>query len=325
MTSGAANHSAGRVLCTALLPNDLLPPLQSAIVVMAKQDGVLMPRAEVLAAVSDADAIINQGELVIDVELLDHAPKLRIVANIARGFDNLDLAAMTARRVWATNVPDAFAAPTAEVALGLMLMVMRRLGEADRYVQAGEWTRFDPGRWDGATLAGKTLGLIGFGKIGQAVANRARAFGMEIVYSQRHHVDYPHATWTPLDELLARADVVSLHVPAMPETSRLINAESLARMKPGAVLINTARGSVVDECALVEALRSGRLGGVGLDVAEQEPRLHPGLLAHGNVVITPHLGGGTVESRREARSWAIANVAAVLAGNAPLSPLNEIR
>jgi glyoxylate reductase len=291
---------------------------------MAEQEGVLMARAEVLAAVGGAIAIVNQGELGVDAELLDYAPNLRIVANIARGFDNLDLAAMTARGVWATNVPDAFAAPTAEVALALMLMVMRRLGEADRYVQAGEWTRFDPGRWDGATLVGKTLGLIGFGKIGQAVANRARAFGMEIIYTQRHRVDDSDATWLPLDELLARADIVSLHMPATPETFHMINAETLGRMKPGAVLINTARGSVVDECALVEALRRGHLGGVGLDVAEHEPRVHPALLAQRNVVITPHLGGGTVESRREARSWAIANVAAVLAGNAPLSPLNDL-
>ncbi|MGH2561577.1 MAG: 2-hydroxyacid dehydrogenase [Thermomicrobiales bacterium] len=307
------------------MPDDLFGPLGPTRIIMERTvDGALMTREAVILASREADAILNQGEVRVDAGLLEQAPRLRIVANIARGFDNLDLDAMTRRGVWATNVPDAFTAPTAEVALGLMLMVMRRLAEGDRSVRAGSWASFDPGRWDGHTLVGKTLGLIGFGLIGQAVAERARAFGMSVLYHQRRRIDASGAVWASLDDLLARADVVSLHVPATPETYHLIDKDAFASMRPGAVLINTARGSVVDEQALVAALQSGRLGGAGLDVAEQEPRIDPVLRTMDNVVITPHLGGGTVESRLAARQHAIANVAAVLRGERPLSPLNEL-
>lgn len=313
------------VVSTTALPDDLLAPLFPARIVRgASDDGAPMRREDVLAAVADADAVLNQGELRVDAELLARAPRLRVVANVARGFDNLDLALMTARGVWATNVPAAFAAATAEVAIGLLLMVARRLAEGDRHVRAGAWTSFDPGRWDGITLVGKTLGLVGYGQIGRAVAVRARAFGMTVVHHRRSGADRAEAGWLPLADLLAGADAVSLHVPATPETFHLIDAAALRRMKPGALLINTARGSVVDEWALVGALRTGRLGGAGLDVAEHEPALHPDLLRLENVVVTPHLGGGTVESRRAARAHAIANAAAVLHGGPPLSPLNAV-
>jgi glyoxylate reductase len=203
-------------------------------------------------------------------------------------------------------------------------MMMRRLDESARFVREGSWRSFEPGRWDGQTLEGKTLGLIGFGKIGQAVAARATAFGMTVIFHQRTRIPHPTARWVPLDELLEASDIVSLHVPATAETRHLIGDEALARMKQGAVLINTARGVVVDEGALVRAIVSGHLGGAGLDVSEHEPRVHEALLRHPNVVVTPHLGGGTVESRRMARAQAIANVAEVLAGRRPLTPLNDI-
>ena len=315
------------VICTGPLPAELLEPLGNAQVIVPKPGTGLMGRDEVLAAAPHADAIVNQAELRVDTELLDRAPRLQIVANVARGFDNLDLTAMAARGVWATNIPDAFTAPTAETALGLMLMSLRRLAEGERCVRAGEWSGFEPGRWDGFGLAGKTLGVVGFGKIGRAVAERARAFGMEIVYHRRTpcapNADFA-ARWLPLDDLLQVADIVSLHIPATPETYRLIDARALARMKPNAVLINTARGSVVDEAALVAALRAGRIWGAGLDVAEDEPHVHPALRDLPNVVITPHLGGGTVESRVAARVEAIANVAAVLRWERPLSPLVDL-
>jgi glyoxylate reductase len=313
------------VICTTNLPADLLAPLQPAMIVHPAHpdDGPLAPTA-VAAALPTARALITQGELRIDAALLDRAPQLRIVANIARGYDNLDLAALTARDIWATNVPAAFAPPTAEVALGLMLLVARRLAEADRYVQSGAWDRFEPGRWDGLTLAGKTLGIIGLGQIGQEVARRAEAFGMAITYYQRTHRDDVPYRWRPFDDLLRAADIVSLHVPAMPATYRLVDARALALMKPGAMLINTARGSVVDEAALVAALAAGRLHGAGLDVVEHEPHVASQLLGHPRVVITPHLGGGTVESRHAAREYAIANVAAVLRGQRPRQPLNDL-
>jgi glyoxylate reductase len=313
------------VICTRHVPADLLAPLQPATIVQPAHPGAgqLTPAA-VVAALPAARALITQGELRINTALLDQGPQLQIVANIARGYDNLDLAALTARGIWATNVPAAFAPPTAEVALGLMLLVARRLAEADRYVQAGAWDRFEPGRWDGLTLAGKTLGIIGLGQIGQEVARRAVAFGMTVGYSQRTRRDDAPYCWQPFDNLLRTADIVSLHVPATPATYHLIDARALALMKPAAILINTARGSVVDEAALVAALAAGRLYGVGLDVAEHEPQVAPQLLGHPRVVITPHLGGGTVESRHAARAWAVANVAAVLRGQRPRQPLNDL-
>lgn len=314
-----------RVLCTQRLPDDLLIPLTgTGIVAPAGSNGDLMSQAEVLAQVASVDAIINQAELRVDAELLEAAPRLRIVANIARGYDNLDLPLLTARGVWATNVPDAFAAPTAEVALGLMLMVMRRLAEGARCVRDGSWSDFEPGRWDGWTLDGKTLGLVGYGKIARATARRAEAFGMTVI----HHRRTPEATgaagWRPLPDLLREADVVSLHVPATPETFHLIDTAALALMKSGAILINTARGSVVDETALIAALTRGHLAGAGLDVTEHEPKVPAALHQMPNVVITPHLGGGTRESRQAARHLAVTNVAAVLRGQRPQAALNDI-
>lgn len=323
--TGDRSPRAPVILSTSRLPDELLAPLGPVTMWQHQRaDGSLMPREDVLAVLPDVDAIINQGELRVDAALLARGPRLRIVANISRGFDNLDLPQLTAYGVWATNVPGAFSAPTAEVALGLLLMVARRLAEADRFVRAGHWTRFDPGRWDGTTLVGKTIGLIGFGQIGREVAQRAAAFGMNVVFHCRTQWDLPPYRWLALDDLLAQSDVVSLHVPATPETHHLINAERLAKMKQRAILINTARGSVVDERALVAALQTGWLSGAGLDVVDHEPEVPPELRELANVVVMPHLGGGTVESRRAARELAIANVAAVLRGQPPLTPLNTV-
>lgn len=317
--------SDGRIICTTRLDSDLLEPLSGFRIVMPEQgDGFTFSRGEVVSLLGDTVAIINQTELKVDQELLAAAPTLKIVANIARGFDNLDLEALTRNGVWGTHVPDSFTAPTAEVTLGLLLMVTRKLAEAAAYVREGSWTSFEPGRWDGTLLEGKTLGLIGFGKIGQAVADRAKGFGLEIIYHQRSKADRSDAQWVPFDELLARSDVVSLHVPATRETRHLINDIALRTMKPGSILINTARGVVVEDDALLRAVESGHLSGAGLDVTEFEPRVADALRQHPNVVITPHLGGGTRESRRSAREHAIANVVNVLAGKPPLSPVNKI-
>jgi glyoxylate reductase len=316
---------AARIICTTKLDPEFFLPLDGYAIEMPELgSGATLERETVLALADGAVAIVSQGELRVDEDLLGRAPGLRIVANIARGFDNLDLDAMTRRGVWGTNVPDAFTAPTAEVALGLILMVTRKLAESAQFVRDGQWTSFEPGRWDGQTLVGKTLGLIGFGKIGQATAVRAAGFGLRVIYHQRTRIAHPDAEWAPLDDLLGTSDIVSLHVPATPQTRHLVNDQTLALVKPGAILINTARGVVVDEAALLRALESGRLGGAGLDVTEFEPRVEEALRRQPNVVITPHLGGGTVESRRAARLHAIANVAEVLAGRPPLSPLNTV-
>ncbi len=261
-------------------------------------------------------AIITQGDLRIDRELLEATPRLRIVANASIGVNNFDGALMRARGVWGTNTPDAFVDATADCALGLLVALARRLGEADRFVRAGRWNRFEPGRWDGVQLRGKTLGVVGYGRIGRAVAARAKAFGLQVVHHTRSGSDHPE--WRTLDALLAEADFVSLHVPLTAETHRLIDASRLARMKPGARLINLARGPVVDEAALIAALETGRLAGAALDVFEDEPNVPEALRRMDNVLLTPHLGGGSREGRLLAQSICVENVHRVLLGGTPL-------
>ena len=309
------------VLITNGVPDGVLVPLAGiARVVLGPANGDLMPRSEVLRLAPELAGIVNQAELRVDSELLDRAPKLRVIANVSIGVNNLDLALMQRRGVYATNVPHAFVDSTADFTLGLLLAVTRRICEADAYVRAGGWRSFQPGVWDGTLLKGKILGLVGYGAIGQAVAHRARSFGLRILFHQRTRVDHPD--FTPLDRLLREADIVSLHLPLNRDSERLINGARLARMKRGSFLINASRGRIVDESALVEALRSGHLAGAALDVFDNEPDVHPALLTMRNVVLAPHIGGGTQESRHQARCHCVNDVARVLTGQRPLNPLN---
>lgn len=311
-----------QVLWTNWVDAAVLAPLAGlAEVSLGPGNGDLMPREEVLRRAGSVEAIVNQAELQVDVELLDAAPQLRIVANVALGTDNLDLDLMARRGVWATNTPEAFVDATADCTLGLLLGVARRLHEADAYIRAGRWSGFQPGVWDGMLLRGKTVGIVGFGKIGRAVAQRASAFGMRILgYSRRASAEEGRV---PFDTLLAEADVISVHVPLTPETRHLFGAREFSLMKRGAIFLNMSRGRVVDEGALVEALESGHLAGAGLDVFAEEPRVHPALLRLPNVLLTPHIGGGTRESRFAARHLAAQNVALVLQGREPLTPVNR--
>ncbi len=312
------------VLITNTVPPDVLESLHGlAHVIQGPSGGDLMTRDEVLRLAPELDAIINQGELRVDAELLEHAPRLKIVANVAIGYNNLDVEKMARRGVWATNTPEAFAESTADCTLGLLLCVTRFLVKGDRYVRSGAWNSFQPGVWDGVLLAGKTLGIVGYGRIGEAVARRASAFGMNIIYYRRQVQADPG--YRALDDLLRQSDFVSLHTPLTPETHHLMNAERLALMKPGSYLINMARGPVVDEVALVEALQSGHLAGAGLDVFENEPAVHPALPLMENVALLPHIGGGTQEARRASRLLCVQNVANVLRGELPITPVNQPR
>ena len=311
-----------KVLITNAVPDEHVAPLSGiAEVSMGPAGGDTMPRAEVLDHADELDGIINQAELRVDAELLDAAPKLRVVANVAIGTDNLDLDLMARRGVWATNVPNAFVDSTADCTVGMVLAVARRLVEADRYVRSGAWRSFQPGLWDGMELRGKQWGIIGYGKIGRAVAERARAFGVSVVAHDPAAVDVPE--YRDLDDLLSGSDIVSVHVPLTDGTRGLIDADALASMKPGAILANLARGPVVVEEALVASLRDGRLAGAALDVFEEEPMVHPDLIEMANVVLSPHIGGGTRESRKRARLQCARNVAAVLSGRTPETPVNE--
>lgn len=317
-----------RVVITKAVPEDLVREVLAGFEVVQGPTGTAWGADEVRPHLLDCEALVTWGFLRVDAGLLDAAPLLRIAANIAVGYDNLDVAELARRGVWATNTPSDFAVPTAEVALGLMISVMRRIAEGERYIRAGAWHAPVPGRFDGPSLAGKRLGLVGFGAIGREVAVRARAFGMEIAYHARHRADAEveralGATHLSLDELLATSDVVSLHVPLTAETRHLIDAPALARMKPTAYLVNTARGRVVDQEALIGALRDGALAGAGLDVFADEPEVPEALLELPNVAIAPHLGGASIEGRRAAQRTALANVRAVLRGDDPLTPVNR--
>lgn len=313
-----------RVLVTLKIPMEDLSPLEGlAEIVMSPYDWQVMPRDEIVGLLGDCVGLISQGELRVDDEILDAAPNLKIVANAAMGIDNLDLKSLTRRGIWATNTPAAFVESTADLTLGLILSTVRRICEGDRFVRRGDWEAngFQPVRWEGRLLGGKTLGMVGYGKIAKAVEKRAQAFGLRVIHCRTRPDDHPNCR--SFEELLAESDIVGLFVPHSPTTHCLINERTLAMMKPGAVLVNVARGKVVDESALVEALRSGHLGGAGLDVFEAEPRVHPDLTTMENVTLTPHLGGSTREDRRGGRMEAAENVARVLRGELPLTPVNQ--
>ncbi|MHA7286827.1 2-hydroxyacid dehydrogenase [Arthrobacter sp. MDT3-44] len=317
-----------RVVVTGRIPDAALEKLRAEHDVDAWQGQESIGREELLRRVSGADAVVSLLTERIDSELLDAAgPQLRVVANVAVGYDNIDVPACTERGIVATNTPGVLTDATADIAFGLILLATRRLGEGERLIRSGQ-----PWKWGmffllGSSLQGKTLGIVGMGGIGQATARRARAFGMDVVYQSRSELD-PRiaaelgARRVDLDELLTVSDIVSLHCPYGPATHHLIGAGQLADMKDSAYLINTARGPIVDEAALASALREGRIAGAGLDVFENEPRVHRGLLELENVVLVPHLGSATVETRTAMAMLAADNTLAVLSDERPPAPIN---
>jgi len=283
-------------------------------------------RDELIEAVRGATGILSTATEKIDGGVMDAAgDALRVVANMAVGYDNIDVRAAGERGVVVTNTPGVLDETTADVAFMLMLAAARRLGEGERLLRAGRWEWWGPKQLRGLDVWGKRLGILGLGRIGQAVARRARGFGMEILYHNRSRkVDAEQeigARYLELDDLLAQSDFVSIHTPLTEETRHLIGAEELERMKPEAVLVNTSRGPVVDEGALADALESGRIFAAGLDVYEEEPRVHPKLLDLENVVLAPHIGSASMETRDRMATLAAENLRAVLRGEQPKSPV----
>jgi glyoxylate reductase len=283
---------------------------------------------ELHEAAAGADAILSLLHDRVDGAFLDAAgPQLQVVANVAVGYDNVDVAACTERGVRFTNTPGVLTEATADLAFSLILMTTRRLAEGERVIR-----RREPWTWNmfyllGTSIQSKTLGVVGLGQIGAATARRAKAFGMEILYSSRREADPALVTElgtrrVDFDELLETSDVVSLHCPLLPETHHLIDAGRLAQMRSDAYLINTTRGPVVDEAALAAALRDGVIAGAGLDVFEREPEVHPDLLGLDNVVLLPHLGSATIETRTAMGVLAAENALAVLSGQDPPTPVN---
>ena len=285
-------------------------------------------RGELLDAVRGASGVLSTATETMDGEAMDAAGEgLRVIANMAVGYDNVDVAAAGERGVVVTNTPGVLDETTADVAFMLLLAAARRLGEGERLLRAGRWEWWGPKQLMGRDVWGKQLGIVGFGRIGQSVARRAKGFGMQILYHNRSRKEEAEqelgARYLELDELLETADFVSIHTPLTDETSHLIGAEELAKMKPEAVLVNTSRGPVVDEAALADALAEGRIFAAGLDVYEEEPTVHPKLLELENVVLAPHIGSASVETRDRMAVLAAENLAAVLRGEQPENPVDE--
>ena len=272
------------------------------------------------------DAILCLLGTKVDEALLDRAPKLRCVSNVAVGYDNIDVAACTRRGVFATNTPDVLTEATADLAWALLLAAARRIPEGDRYVRSGLWKRWDWTLMRGADVHGRTLGILGAGRIGQATGHRAVGFSMQVLYHSRERkLLFEHTTMArrvDLKTLLRESDFLSIHIPLSPRTRHFIGQKEFAMMKPGAILVNTARGPIVDEAALVKALRSGRLASAGLDVFEHEPQVHPGLLKLENVALAPHVGSATDAARRKMLETALRNCLAALRGEVPPNALN---
>lgn len=276
---------------------------------------------------SQADAVICTLADPITHALLAAAPRLKIVANYAVGYNNIDVAAATLRGIVVTNTPDVLTDATADLTWALILAVARRVVEGDRWARTGQWPGWAPTQMLGSDVTGKTLGIVGMGRIGQAVALRAQGFRMPVLYTSRRPRPGPPGTptWShrPLEEVLTQADFISLHVPLSETTRHLIGSCELAMMKCTAFLINTSRGPVIDEAALLTVLRQGTIAGAGLDVYEREPLITAGLETLPNVVLLPHLGSATQQVRIKMGMLCVENIAAVLGGHPPLNPVNR--
>ncbi len=308
-----------RVYVTFPLPALVLARLRRAARVRTYRGPQPIPRPTLLAGVRDAEGLVCLLTERVDEELLARAPKLRAVANYAVGYNNVDLAAADARGVVVTNTPDVLTETTADLAFALMLATARRVVEGDALVRRGRWRGWEPDQLLGVDVHGATLGVIGLGRIGAAVARRARGFGMRVLYwnrSRRRRAP-AGARYASLDRLLAAADFVSIHVPLTDATRHLVGARELARMKRTAILVNTSRGPVVDEAALIRALARRRLAGAGLDVFAHEPAVPAALRRLPNVVLTPHVGSATTATRTAMAALAVRNLTVALAGREP--------
>ncbi|MBL0924597.1 MAG: D-glycerate dehydrogenase [Sphingomonadaceae bacterium] len=306
----------------------LLPPVEKRMSELFdaqfNRDDAPFSQDQLAAAMADCDVLVPTVTDSIDAALIAAAPpRLKLIANYGAGVNHIDLAAAKAKGIIVTNTPGVFTDDTADLTMALILNVPRRLGEGHRLMRSGEWQGWSPTGMLGHRIGGKTLGIIGLGRIGEAVAIRARAFGLNILYNKRHRLpasveEELGVTYEPdLDRLVARADIVSLHCPLTVETEKLINADRIALMKPDAYVINSSRGELIDEDALIDALESGRIAGAGLDVYTHEPAVDSRLFAIPNVVLLPHLGSATFEGREASGERVIANIRMWADGHRP--------
>jgi glyoxylate reductase len=317
---------AKSIFISNVLPPEALSLIPREVLVDYNDSQAPLPKRELIARLKDKDGLICQIVSSVDDEILAAAPTVKVVANVAVGYNNIDVAAARRRGVVVTNTPDVLTETTADFAWALLMSTARRVVEADRYARSGQWDRW---QWDllwGMDIHGKTLGVVGFGRIGRAVARRALGFNMRVLYQDAVRADAAteqelRATRVELETLLRESDFVSLHTPLLPETRHLMGERTLRLMKNSAILVNAARGPVVDEAALVRALKEGWIAGAGLDVFEEEPKIHPGLAPLANAVLAPHIASASRDTRLAMATLAVRNCLAVLDGKPPLTPV----
>ena len=315
-----------RIVVTRPVTEEALSLLRPrAELTIGPADPPLPTRDEVREMVRDADVVYTLPANPLDAEAIGGAQKLRMIATMGTGFDNIDIAAAKKRGIPVTYAPGILDETTADGAFGLLIAAARRFGEAERVLRAGEWKGWGPGQFLGQDVHHATLGIVGMGRIGRQIARRASGFEMRVIYYDERRNDQAErelsVVYVPLDRLLAESDIISVHVPLMPSTRHLIDAEALRKMKPSAVLINTSRGPVVDEHALAEALRDGVIAAAGLDVYEREPRVEPLLLELENVVLLPHIASASERTRTRMAVRAAQNILAFLDGKPLLDPV----
>jgi lactate dehydrogenase-like 2-hydroxyacid dehydrogenase len=310
-----------KILVTRKLPSSILSKLEPVGTVDLYSGDGAMPHNELVARIADQDAVVCMLTEQIRQDVVDAAARLKIVANVAVGYNNIDVAYARSRGIVVTNTPDVLTESVADFTWALILAITRRLSEGERLVRKGEWKGWAFDFMLGSGLGGKQLGLVGLGRIGRAVAMKAPAFGMRVAYTSRRNAEVHGAEFMSFDRLLNTSDVVSVHVPLSDATRHMIDKRALARMKRSAYLVNTSRGPVIDEASLAWALQEHLIAGAALDVYENEPAIHPDLLRLENALLIPHLGSGTTETRFAMASLAVDNVVAVLSGRPPLTPV----
>ena len=323
----SAIPSKPRVMISRALPEEVIARARSRADVDLHAGDKPLSKTELIARVKDREGLVCLITDTIDSSVFESCPGLKVVSNVAVGFNNIDVAAATKRGVVVTNTPDVLTETTADFAWTLLMATARRLVEADRYVRDGKFTQWEYMVLLGGDAHDKTLGIIGFGRIGRAMARRALGFNMRVLYQDAVAADPAterelRATRTDTATLLRDSDFVSIHTPLLPDTRHLINAQSLRTMKKTAYLVNASRGPVVDEAALVQALKEGWIAGAGLDVFEEEPKVHPGLMGLSNVVLAPHIASASSDTRIKMAALAVDNCLAVLEGQTPPTPVN---
>ncbi|GAB3761448.1 D-glycerate dehydrogenase [Ramlibacter monticola] len=317
-----------RILVARAVFPETLQKLEQHFELETNQADTVFTRQELLARLKDKAGAFTTGSERIDAEVLAACPQLKICANMAVGFNNFDVPAMTARKVLATNTPDVLTETTADFGFALLMATARRMAESEHYLRAGRWTQWSYDMFAGADVHGSTLGILGMGRIGQGIARRgAHGFGMNVIYHNRSRLASEleaacKARYVGKEELLKTADHLVLVLPYSAESHHAIGAAELAQMKPTATLVNVARGGIVDDAALAQALREKRIAAAGLDVYEGEPKVHPDLLTVPNVVLTPHIASATVPTRRAMADLAADNLIGFLVHGKPVTPLN---